>query len=148
MAAAVASRLKKRDWTDARLKVEAAGGVCRVCGKPHAEAAHTIGRKHDRQVAPNLWWVDPDDIVPLCGPATSSDTCHGKYDAHQLDLLPYLSLGEQVAAVRAAGSITAAFRRVTGGRIEPAPAPELPEDVDPLDHRGQISGQTELGWWQ
>lgn len=131
-----------RDWIDAREKVDAAGR-CRVCGLDLAalaalgrslEAAHTVGRTHDSRL---IWrypdgkkafvrehvqggqvrlWVDPDDIVELCGPATSTDTCHGAYDGHRLDLLPLLTVDEQIAAVRAAGGIASAIRRLTGGR--------------------------------
>ena len=57
--------------------------------------------------------VDPASIVPLCR------DCHRAYDAHQLDLLPYLSVAEQCAAVRGAGGIEAARRRITGERGSP-----------------------------
>ena len=154
-----------RDWIDAREKVDAAGR-CRACGLDVAalaamgrslEAAHTIGRSRDHKL---VWrasdgrkmfvraefeadrilrlWVDPDDIVELCGPATSTDTCHGAYDGHRLDLLALLTLEEQLAAVRAAGSIASAIRRLTGGRTvdeqlaQPLPAPAPDDDLIPF----------------
>lgn len=52
--------------------------------------------------------------MPLC-PASVSD-CHGRYDRHELDLLPYLTVEEQARAVLDAGGIVAAYRRVTGSR--------------------------------
>jgi hypothetical protein len=99
----------KRDWADARAKVDAEGS-CRRCPTAFGvEAAHVIYRAHDVGS-----WVNPDSIVPLCGPATSSQTCHGLYDAHRLDLLPYLTLAEQVQAVQDAGGIESARRRICG----------------------------------
>ena len=130
----------KRDWTDARAKVDDAGR-CRVCGLDtmqlamlgrSLEAAHTIGRTHDEphpDCPSAVLWVNPDHVVELCGPATSTDTCHAAYDGHTLDLLPMLTLEEQVAAVRCAGTIAAAVKRLTGGKTidrllaEPPPAP-------------------------
>lgn len=97
----------KRDWILARAKVDHEG-VCRVCRTSHRiEAAHVIGREHDRDAGLNYGrdaaggklLVNPDRIVPLCGPATDLSTCHGKYDAHRLDLLPYLHVTEVLQAV-------------------------------------------------
>jgi hypothetical protein len=108
----------KRDWISARAKVEQEGG-CRVCGtNRRVEAAHIIGREHDRDsrnglVAnrdPEAYFVRPDRIVPLCGPATDSTTCHGKYDAHRLDLLPYLTREEEAQAVADVGLENARMR--------------------------------------
>lgn len=48
---------------------------------------------------PAVLYVHPDDIVPLCGPATDSATCHGRQHVFALDLLPLLSLAEQLRAV-------------------------------------------------
>lgn len=96
--------MQRRDWLIARMKVEEERD-CRVCdSRERVEAAHTIGRKHDGPV------VDPADIVPLC------QRCHMAYDAHELDLLPYLSHAEQAAAVAHVG-IVSATRRLTGSRI-------------------------------
>ncbi len=119
----------RRDWTHARAKVEVEN-KCRVCGRDpgrlareglRLEAAHTIGRGRDwaaaKQKPGSATTVRPGDIVPLCGPATTTSTCHSKYDRHQLDLLPYLTEAEQVAAVEAAGGIEKARRRLTGERL-------------------------------
>lgn len=97
----------RRDWTLARAKVDGEG-VCRVCRTSHrVEAAHITGRTHDREdgleylalTAGGKLLINPDRIVPLCGPATDLNTCHGKYDAHRLDLLPHLHLEEVLQAV-------------------------------------------------
>lgn len=95
----------KRDWTNARAKVETERG-CRICGSRElVEAAHTIARRHDADDG----LVDPDDIVPLC------QTHHQSYDKHELDLLPYLTHVEQAAAVSHVG-IVSAMRRLTSTR--------------------------------
>ena len=103
-------------------------GACRVCGRrdedlvtagQRVEAAHTIGRVHDRpRPVPEVegdplgpLWVDPLDVVPLC----SAD--HRLYDARRLDLLPHMTLAEQARAVGHVG-IVAALRRLTGTRPE------------------------------
>jgi hypothetical protein len=104
----------KRDWKRAVAKVRKEGR-CRVCKRPAGvEAAHTTGRENDEPGDDaRVLLVNPDSIVPLCGPATDTRTCHGRYDAHRLDLLPYLSRDEQVQAVREVG-LEAAYRRLTG----------------------------------
>jgi hypothetical protein len=91
-----------------RAKVEAEG-VCRVCGAGLStlEAAHTFDRSLGKSS-----FDDPDLIVPLCG--RFGNHCHQQYDANRLNLLPYLSLAEQVALVRVAGGIERARKRVIG----------------------------------
>jgi hypothetical protein len=54
---------------------------------------------------PDVLWVDPDDIVPLCGPNADPTTCHGKDHRNQLDLLALLTLPEQLRVVAHLGSI-------------------------------------------
>ena len=100
--------MTRRNWKEARAKVDAENGRCRVCGAPNAEAAHVIPRSLAPGVGNNM---SADNIVPLCG-----DQCHPAYDRHELDLLPYLTLAEQVAAVRQAGGIALAYRRTTNSR--------------------------------
>lgn len=51
-----------------------------------------------------------DNIVPLCR------ECHVEYDHHRLNLLPYLGIAEQIAAVRQAGGIGLAYRRTSNTR--------------------------------
>lgn len=98
---------KRRDWREAREKVEAEARcrVCRTGGR--LEAAHVI----PRSLAPGL---DSNqaaaNIVPLC------PRCHSAYDLHELDLLPYLRLEEQIAAVSTAGGIGLAMRRISNRR--------------------------------
>lgn len=102
----------KRDWSDARAKIDAEGGLCRVCAAFSAEAAHIIGRSHDEPKTPGskTLYVKPERIVPLC--CVPDRRCHERYDAHALDLLSYLTLDEQVQAVRDAGGIESARRRL------------------------------------
>ncbi len=107
----------RRDWREARRKLEREGR-CRVCGETRdLEAAHVMGREHDAVlVGPKggeTVYVHPDCIVPLCGGFTDN-FCHGKYDARQLDLLPHLHIHEQVRAVEDAGGILSALKRVSG----------------------------------
>ena len=92
-----------------RRKVEDEGG-CRVCGAPadQCDAAHTWDRSLGARGFKNT-----DLIVPLCAVIKGGPGCHDLYDAHELDLLPYLTIDEQVALVRAAGSIARAYRRST-----------------------------------
>ena len=113
----------ERDDAEAKAKVRSEGR-CRVCdisGRGvRLDAAHTIGREHDRphhDRPEGPRWVNPDDVVPLC--VQIDGGCHGKYDGRRLDLLPHLHLHEQLAAVRAAGGIAAAYRRLTSSRELP-----------------------------
>lgn len=72
--------------------------------------------------------VDPAHVVdrslggcddPLCVVGLRRDL-HEAYDRHELDLLPFLTLAEQAHAAGHLG-LARAFRRVTGGRVEPVP---------------------------
>jgi len=98
----------KRDWSDA----EAKRTFCRVCGIANPELAHVIGRARDKPKRPHMktLWVNPDAVVPLCGPFPEG--CHGAYDRHELDLLPYLTRQEQARAVLDAGGLELARRRL------------------------------------
>lgn len=87
----------RRDWKDARAKVDAEG-VCRVCGTGVGlQAAHTALRGHDKPKKPGgkTLWVNPRGICPLC------PDDHAAFDAHRLDLLGYLTADEQVYVVEA-----------------------------------------------
>jgi hypothetical protein len=109
----------KRDWAEARAKLEREGACRRAmkrfggdgqCDGP-LEAAHIIGREHDKEPAMELedagdpcrenptYWVAPDRIVPLCR------RHHQMYDAHELDLLGYLTPAEEAQAVFDAGGL-------------------------------------------
>jgi 5-methylcytosine-specific restriction endonuclease McrA len=100
--------VKRRNWKEARQKVEREGFRCRVCRSSfQVEAAHVIPRSLAPGVGTNM---SADNIVPLCR------ECHVEYDQHRLDLLPALTLPEQVAAVRQAGGIALAYRRTTNTR--------------------------------
>ena len=97
--------MKRRDWTAARAKVEAENnGRCRVCRDTPVDAAHVIPRSID----PRESNMTPESVVGLCR------RCHQAYDSHELDLLGHLTLDEQLAAVKAAGSIERARAIITG----------------------------------
>ncbi len=74
---------------------------CRTCGAGGVQAAHlwhrSVGAKG---------FTEEDLLVPLCV------HCHAKFDAGQLELLPYLSNDEQAAVVRHCG-IMRALKRLT-----------------------------------
>lgn len=107
--------MRKRDWTEANAKRDREG--CRLAdtnahgdcaGK--VQSAHILGRRFDREhpdgrELPRV--VEPDEVVGLCG------VHHTAYDERRLDLLPFLTLAEQAAAVRLVG-IVGAFTRITG----------------------------------
>ena len=99
---------RHRNWAEARRKVTDAGR-CRVCrtASPPIDAAHVI----PRSLAPN-GGEHADAIVELCR------ECHNRYDSHDpsFDLLPFLSLAEQLSAVTVAGGIEAARRQISGRR--------------------------------
>lgn len=80
----------KRNWSQARAKVDREG-ECRICtARRDLESAHIIPR--------SLGGGQSEDaIVPLC------PDCHRKYDSGSLDLLPALSYAEQAEAVRVVG---------------------------------------------
>lgn len=104
--------MSRRNWKEARLKVlEQDEGRCRVCRSTwQVQAAHVI----PRSLAPGLDRnMGADNIVALC------QDCHAEYDQHRLDLLPYLTLREQIAAVETAGGIALAYRRTTNQRELP-----------------------------
>lgn len=92
----------RRDWSDAQVKRV----PCRVCGAWPVDLAHVVGRKHDRRGPNQMFYVRPESVVGLCREH------HSKFDAHELDLLPYLTLEEQLDAVRSAGGIELARVRL------------------------------------
>jgi hypothetical protein len=103
----------------AREKVEQEG-QCRVCGCPAdlCDAAHLW----DRSLG-GVGFDDADLCIPLCSRIKGGTGCHDAYDAHQLDLRPYVTVAEAVAVVRAARSIERARNRLAGVDPGPAPAP-------------------------
>jgi hypothetical protein len=110
-----------RDWTDARAKVEEEGRCRRCHGGRDLEAAHIIGRQHDKDAG---YIVVPIRVAPLCR------SCHRKYDDHELDLMPHLTLEEQARAVLDAGGIELARQRTCPlaykETYSPAPTLEYP----------------------
>jgi hypothetical protein len=117
----------KRDWSDARAKVEQEG-CCRICKRSDCplEAAHVLGREHDEpkvskatgEILKELY-VHPARIVPLCGPFPEG--CHGDVDYHRVNLLHHLTIEEQVQVVRDADGIAPAWRALA-----------------PVDHRKEV----------
>lgn len=101
----------RRDWSDARRKVDDEGR-CRRCLRSDVrlEAAHVLGRRYDKPrvegSTTKVLYVHPDSIVPLC------TSCHQLYDAHRIGILGSLTPAEQVRAVQDAGSIESARRRL------------------------------------
>jgi hypothetical protein len=110
----------RRNWDLAIAKI-ADEGACRACGRSDRklDCAHVVGRRADVRSG-NTAIVNPDSIIPLCGPSTDTASCHCRYDQHRLDVCGLLSLDESVQAVRDAGGLGAAYRRVTGQRLEDA----------------------------
>lgn len=125
----------RRDWEEAIEFHLGPGAKCVGCGRGAAvarplELAHLVGRRVDRR-PPLGWpedepWREPYVVLPtrvalLCGPATQHGTCHWRYDGARgeeaLDLLGKLTLGQELQAVADAGSLFAAYRRLTGGRL-------------------------------
>jgi len=87
-----------RDWSSIDIDRDSA---CRVCtSRGQTERAHTAGRKYDERTGKGRWKVHPLDIVPLCGPALDTASCHYKADHGEIDLLPYLTVEEQVRVVQ------------------------------------------------
>ena len=97
--------MTRRDWTEARRKVESEGR-CRACGATLGlQAAHIIPRSRVRYGGEH-----PDNILPLCG------ECHSAQHAGHLELLPLLTHDEQVYAVTLCHGIEEARRRLTNQR--------------------------------
>lgn len=105
------------DWSAANLK---RGWWCRVCGRADRkiELAHVLGIKFDtanavvvggRRVAK----VDPDRVIPLCGPSTNHGTCHHAHDhkTGTVEVWDFLSGPERRRAIEDAGSLGQALRR-------------------------------------
>ena len=101
----------KRDWSSIQTDADT---PCRVCGHSgQTERAHVSGRRFDKpRPGKRTLRVNPDDIVPLCGPATDSASCHFRFDAGVLDLLGHLTAAEQVKCVENFGSIEQARIRL------------------------------------
>lgn len=97
----------KRDWKDARAKVDAEG-ECRICKIQRGlQAAHVSRRSFDAPKKPGnkTLWVNPDSIIPLC------PRCHTAYDHHELSILGHLTHAEQVKALEDMNTIEAVRRR-------------------------------------
>lgn len=108
----------QRDWSLARTKVEEEG-VCRICKRADSyehplEACHVLGREHDEPKVGTdgrplrELWVHPDRVFPGCGPFPAG--CHGDVDHKRINYMGYLTLSEQLMAVKDAGGIAEAYR--------------------------------------
>jgi hypothetical protein len=98
--------MRSRVWTDEAQGKRSEG--CRVCGYHEVELAHVSGRVFDQPRTPGAKtvYVEPESVVPLC------PEHHKAYDAHALDLLPFLRAPEQLRAVKDYGLIETARRRL------------------------------------
>lgn len=96
--------VKRRDWSEARRKVDAQRG-CRVCGRYPVQAAHVRSRHMGGSDSPL-------NIVGLCW------TCHTAFDEHRMDLLGYLDVDEQANAVLECGGIENARQRLAPSLYE------------------------------
>lgn len=103
------------------------GNACIVCWKSPTDRAHLI----DRSLVPDRHW-DPARIVFLCREH------HDAYDAHELDLLPYLEARHRHELARAVEcfGLLATLERVTGKTWLPAGDPAPWEEANAtLKHR-------------
>lgn len=124
-----------RDWSLATAKLQLVEFQCRACRPGIAKRAHIVGRVHDYTVPvwsswpvlddgvkfddypgcvpwrPGLVW--PHRIIPLCA------DCHRAQHAGQLDILPLLTVREQVQAVADCRGILSAYHRTTSGQAGP-----------------------------
>lgn len=102
-----------RDWRDANTLKR---GPCRICGTPDAELAHLSARVHDPYTRPGskTRYVRPDSVIPLCS------AHHRAFDAHELSVLPVLTLEEQVCVVSDLGLYMAYIRVCSISRAERA----------------------------
>lgn len=98
-------------------------GACIVCWR-QGEHAHLI----DRSLCPDPY-QEPRRIVALCREH------HERYDAHQLDLLPYLEPGHRSELARAVECVglLGTLKRVTG-------ATDTMLDAIVADHADQFGG--------
>jgi len=76
--------------------------------------AHLSARAYDPlSVDPRFdRYVRPESVIPLCGPATDTTTCHGKQHAGTLDLVPHTTNREQASVVIDVG-IERAYKLLT-----------------------------------
>lgn len=92
------------DWKPAIAKVQDEQ-CCRYCDSGQSlDPAHLWPRSLGGS-------MDTNNIIPLCR------SCHTKYDSGSLDVLPCLSLEEQLQVVREANGIARAYRRLTQTEI-------------------------------
>jgi hypothetical protein len=121
----------RRDWSDARRKIEDEGR-CRLCSVTGVkiDAAHVLARRYDRpRVAGSstkVLYVHPDSVLPLCSDSVVESStgpdgvpenrvrpgCHTRYDAGEVSILAVLTPDEQLRAVQDAGGIELARRRI------------------------------------
>lgn len=130
-----------RDNKDARAKVYAEG-KCRNCGRTDEqvplEFAHVSGRRFDEPKPCKICngtgsrfespcavcdgrgvtktrYVHPDDGIPLCGPHADPRSCHAKDHKGEIDILPLLTVAEQLRAVKH-------FEGIENARVRLAPS--------------------------
>ena len=65
-------------------------------------------------------YVRPESGIPLCGPVTTTGTCHNLAEGHELDCLPFLTNEEAACAVLDLG-LERAYRNLSGEGRSPSP---------------------------
>lgn len=104
----------KRDWSDVDIDADTPCLYCGMVGR--TTRAHVSGRRFDRpKPGMRTRWVNPLDVVPLCGPVGDSQACHTRYDKGEIDLLDKLDLDRQLRCVELLGSIENARMRLAPG---------------------------------
>lgn len=103
----------RQDWRNAEIK----RGPCRRCGRQDAQLAHTVGKKYqDVKVSSLVRWVNPNSVIPLCGPFGWD--CHGRYDRRETGIRDLLTFRELLNAGRACKKHGLDLRRrIEGGRV-------------------------------
>src|SRR3954449_8836523 len=98
--------MPRRDWRDANAK----RGPCRYCGRrDQIELAHIAGRRFDRPTKPGAKTlrVNPDSVIPLCGPFGDSAACHTRFDHGEIDLWDCVTVEEIEQAIEELGTFEA-----------------------------------------
>lgn len=97
----------QRDWNEA-IEKATREARCRVCFAMPVQIAHLAGRRYDEIVRTRTGKkkavVKADETMPLC------ERHHRAYDAHELDLTPYVTPAERSAVERLLGAERAQIR--------------------------------------
>jgi hypothetical protein len=90
-------------------------GRCQICGRTDdLQYAHLWGRTYDDRGGQ----VHPLDVIIMGGPFGCN--CHGRYDRHELNILPHISPAHIQRGIEVLGRAKAAWR-LTGDRLADLP---------------------------